>query len=123
MILAPKLRGRQASGYRWLTDERMERSRPSFPKSRSKARVDGRWVLREIICIRNNGLQCKDAPAVYGSPKTLYNRFVRWSRMGVFARISVELAQPGPDGALIMIDSTYAKAHRTAPSLSKGVRP
>ena len=40
--------------------------------------------------------------------------------MGVFARIFVELAQPGADGATIMIDSTHVKAHRTAASLSKG---
>jgi putative transposase len=65
-------------------------------------------------------LQWKDAPFVYGPHKTLYNRFVRWSRMGVFARIFVELAQPGPDGETIMIDSTHLKAHRTAASLSKG---
>ena len=61
-----------------------------------------------------------NAPAVYGPPKTLYNRFVRWSRLGVFARIFVELARPGPDGDVIMIDSTHLKAHRTAASLSKG---
>ena len=54
---------------------------------------------------------------MYGPPKTLYNRFVRWSRMGVFARIFVELARPGPDGDVIMIDSTHLKAHRTAASL------
>ena len=40
--------------------------------------------------------------------------------MGVFARIFAELAQPGPDGETIMIDSTHLKAHRTAASLSKG---
>ncbi len=79
-----------------------------------------RRVLGGIIYIRKNGLQWKDAPAVYGPPKTLYNRFVRWSRMGVFARIFVELAQPGHDGGIIMIDSTHLKAHRTAASLSKG---
>lgn len=59
---------------------------------------------------------------MYGLPKTLYNRFVRWSRMGVFARIFVEFARPGPDGQTIMTDSTYLKAHRTAGSLSKGGR-
>jgi hypothetical protein len=41
---------------------------------------------------------------------------------GQFARIFVELVQPGPDGAVIMIDSTHLKAHRTAASLSKGGR-
>lgn len=49
-----------------------------------------------------------------------HNRFVRWSRMGVFAWIFTELAQPGPEGDTIMIDSTHLKAHRTAASLSKG---
>jgi len=43
--------------------------------------------------------------------------------MGVFARIFVELAQPGADGDVIMIDGTHLKAHRTAAGLSKGARP
>ena len=28
-----------------------------------------------------------DAPAGYGPHKTIYNRFIRWSRLGVFNRI------------------------------------
>ncbi|WP_376780423.1 IS5 family transposase [Paracoccus jeotgali] len=108
------------SGYFWLTDVQMERLRPFFPKSRGKPRVDDRRVLSGIIYVKKSGLQWKDAPSVYGPPKTLYNRFVRWSRMGVFARIFMELAQPGADGDVIMIDSTHLKAHRTAASLSKG---
>ena len=42
--------------------------------------------------------------------------------MPIDTRIFVELAQPGPDGETIMIDSTHLKAHRTAASLSKGGR-
>lgn len=110
------------SEHFWLTEEQMDRLRPHFPKSRGKPRVDDRRVLSGIIYIKKNGLQWKDAPTVYGPPKTLYNRFVRWSRMGVFARIFAELARPGPHGATIMIDSTHLKAHRTAASLSKGGR-
>jgi hypothetical protein len=33
-----------------------------------------------------------DAPKEYGPPKTLYNRWKRWSDMGVFARIMTGLA-------------------------------
>ena len=95
----------------------MERLRPFFPKSRGKPRVDDRRVLN------GNGLQWKDAPWAYGPPKMLYNRFVRWSRMGVFARIFIELVQPGPDGEMIMIDRSRLTAHRTAASLSKGGKP
>nr|WP_273523848.1 IS5 family transposase [Rhodosalinus sediminis] len=112
------------SEHFWLTEEQMERLRPFFPKSRGKPRVDDRRVLSGIIYIQKNGLQWKDAPSVYGPPKTLYNRFVRWSRMGVFARILAELARPGAQGDTIMIDSTHLKAHRTAASLFKrGTRP
>jgi transposase len=99
----------------------MERLRPFFPRSGRKPRDDDRRVLSGIIYIKNNGLQWKDAPAAYGAPKTPYNRFVRLSRMGVFAWIFLELAQPGPDGDMIMIDSTYRKAHRTAASLPNRV--
>ena len=108
------------SGQFWLTDEQVERLRPHFPKARGKPRVDDRRVLSGILHVLRNGLRWRDAPAVYGPHKTLYNRFVRWSRLGVFARIFYTLAQPGRDGETIMIDSTHLKAHRTAASLRKG---
>lgn len=37
-------------------------------------------------------MQWKDAPAGYGPHKTLYSRFIRWSRLGVFDRIFAALA-------------------------------
>jgi transposase len=70
-----------------------------------RQRADDRRVLSGIIHVIRNGLRWRDAPSEYGPHKTLYNRFVRWSRIGVFARIFKDLARPGPDGATIMIDS------------------
>jgi transposase len=66
----------------WRTEAQMERSRPFFPKARGRARVDDRQVLSGIIHVQRNGLMWKDAPAAYGRPKTFYNCFVRWSRLG-----------------------------------------
>lgn len=40
----------------WLTDERMERPRPFFPKIHGKPRMDGRRVLNGAILINRNGL-------------------------------------------------------------------
>ena len=110
------------TGQFGLTHEQAERLRPHFPKARGKPRVDDRRVLSGILHVLRNGLRWQDAPAVYGPHKTLYNRFVRWSRLGVFARIFRTLAQPGRDGDTIMMDSTHLKAHRTAASLRKGGR-
>ena len=75
----------------WLTETQVERLRPFFPKSRGKPGVDDRKALSGIIFIQRNGLMGKHAPAAYGPPKTLYNRWKRWSRMGVCATIMMEL--------------------------------
>ena len=109
----------------WLTDEQMARLRPFFPKSHGKPRVDDRRVLSGIIFVNRNGLRWRDAPREYGPAKTLYNRWKRWSDMGVFARMMEGLAAADPEPKTIMIDATYLKAHRTATSLrlKKGARP
>ena len=107
-----------------LTLAQMRRLSPHFPLSHGIARVDDRRVLSGIIYVIRNGLQWRDAPTTYGPHKTLYNRFVRWSRMGVFDRIFAALAAQGGAPERLMIDSTHLKAHRTAASLlKKGLFP
>jgi transposase len=102
----------------------MARISPCFPLSHGVPRVDDRRVVSGIVYVIKHGLQWKDAPREYGPPKTLYNRFIRWSRMGVFDRIFGALAAQGPKPERIMIDSTHLKAHRTAASLlKKGLFP
>lgn len=114
----------------------LARLEPFFPKSHGRPRVDDRRVLSGIIFINRNGLRWCDAPREYGPPKTLYNRWKRWSRMGVFTRMMHGLASEAADEKTIMIDvepgqrhwferpgEGYLKAHRTASSLrvKKGV--
>ena len=102
-----------------LSHAHMRRIEPFFPRSRGLARVDDRRVVSGIIYVIRHGLQWKDAPPGYGPHKTLYNRFIRWSRLGVFARIFAALAAGGGVPKRLMIDSTHLKAHRTAASLLK----
>ncbi|WP_369126761.1 transposase [Saezia sanguinis] len=66
---------------------------PYFPVSHGITRIDDRKVINGIIHVLRNGLQWRDAPQDYGSYKTLYNRFVRWSCMGIFTQIFDALAQ------------------------------
>ena len=116
----------------WLTDEQMARLKPFFPLSHGVPRVEDRRVLSGIIFINRNGLRWRDAPADYGPHKTLYNRWFRWSRMGVFARILQELVRQDVETEMIMIDVEpvvrhwsenswrgHLKAHRTASGLRK----
>lgn len=103
-----------------LSPAQMSKIEPFFPKSHGIARVDDRRVVSGIIYVLKHGLQWKDAPEAYGPHKTLYNRFRRWTELGVFDRIFSHLA--ASDGApdIVMIDATHLKAHRTASSLLKG---
>jgi putative transposase len=103
----------------WLTQGQMRRIEPYFPLSHGMPRVDDRRVISGIIFVIRNGLRWRDAPKDYGPHKTIYNRFIRWSRLGVFNRIFAALAGEGPKPARLMIDATHLKAHRTAASLLK----
>ena len=107
-----------------LSAAQMRRIEPFFPLSHGVPRVDERRLISGIIFVLKNGLRWRDALAAYGPHKTIYNRFIRWSRLGVFNRIFAELAARGGKPDRLMIDATHLKAHRTAASLlKKGLFP
>jgi transposase len=102
----------------------MRQIEPYFPLSHGVPRVDDRRVISGIVFVIRNGLRWRDAPRGYGPHKTIYNRFVRWSRLGVFNKIFAELARKAGKSDQLMIDATHLKAHRTAASLlKKGLFP
>ena len=108
----------------WLSDAQMQEIAPYFPLSHGVPRVDDRRIVSGIIFVIRNGLRWRDAPKDYGPHKTIYNRFIRWSRMGVFDKILAALAAKGGKPNQLMIDATHLKAHRTAASLlKKGLFP
>jgi putative transposase len=107
-----------------LSEAQMRRIEPYFPRSHGVPRVDDRRVISGIVFVIRNGLRWRDAPREYGPHKTIYNRFVRWSRLGVFNKIFAELTRKAGQPRRLMIDTTHLKAHRTAASLlKKGLFP
>ena len=102
-----------------LSQAQLNRIQPYFPVSHGIPRVDDTRVISGIIYVIRYGLQWKDAPKAYGPYKTRYNRFVRWSRAGIFDTIFHELSRLQGPADCLMIDATHLKAHRTAASLLK----
>ena len=108
----------------WPSEAQMRRIEPYVPLSHGVPRVDDRRIISGISFVIRNGLRWRDAPADYGPPKTIYNRFIRWSRLGVFNKIFSALSAKGGKPDQLMIDATHLKAHRTAASLlKKGLFP
>jgi transposase len=80
---------------------------------RGKDRVDDRRVISGILHVLKSGCRWCDCPPEYGPPTTIYNRFVRWAKRGVWERFFQELANSGRSTQTQMIDSTHIKAHRS----------
>jgi transposase len=64
-----------------LTETQMQGLQPLFPKRGGKPWLNHRLAPSGEISIGKHGSQWKDAPCVYGPPKTPCPRFVLWSRM------------------------------------------
>ena len=106
----------------WLTDEQWERIEPHLPTDvRGKPREDDRRIISGIIHVLKSGCRWKDCPEAYGPSTTIYNRFNRWARRGIWEKLFRALAGLGRSADTQMIDSTHIKAHRSA-SGGKGGR-
>ena len=99
----------------WLSDKQWSKIEPLLPKDVSgKARVDDRRVISGILHVIKSGCRWCDCPPEYGPATTIYNRFIRWAKRGIWERLFVELAGRGRSTEVQMIDSTHIKAHRSA---------
>jgi transposase len=105
------------SGDAWTAIE------PHLPKNQPGARrVDDRRVISGIIHMLRCGGRWQDVPEAYGPATTIYNRWNRWSRRGVFKQILASLAGRGLVEEIGYLDSTYVKAHRSAHGAKGGRR-
>src|SRR3954469_12902559 len=96
---------------------------PLLPKVYAGARrKDDRRVISGIIHVLRSGCRWQDCPACYGPSTTVYNRFHRWSAKGIWRRLFEALVQT-TDQDIHMIDSTTAKAHRSAAGGKGGRMP
>jgi len=97
-----------------LTDFEWNAIKPLLPnKPRGVARVDDRQVLNGIFWVLRSGAPWRDVPERYGPYTTVYNRFNRWRKAGVWNRLMDGIAK-ACDGNIQMIDSTSVRVHQQA---------
>lgn len=103
-----------------LTDKEWAVIEPLLPPTRQGGvRSDDRRILSGIFYVLRTGMPWDDLPERYGPHTSVYNRFNRWSKQGIWQTIFEEVQARFPAGAE-MIDSTSIKAHRAAAGAEKG---
>jgi transposase len=96
--------------------------KPMLPnKSRGVPRVNDRRVLNGIFWVLRSGASWRDLPASFGPYTTCYNRFVRWRRAGVWAKLMRSLAG-AHDAAVQMIDTSIVRVHQHGACITQNRR-
>jgi transposase len=85
---------------------------PLLPnKPRGVPRVSDRRVLNGIFYILRTGLPWRDLPKRYGSYTTVYNRYNRWSKAGVWLKVYGTLSARSPQ-SLMLIETSLLQGPR-----------
>ena len=104
-----------------LTEFEWRVIQPILPnKPRGVPRVDDRRVLNGIFYKLRSGVSWADLPERYGPYTTVFNRFNRWRKAGVWDRLMDEITK-AYDGDVVMIDSSSVRVHQHANAVKRGV--
>lgn len=87
-----------------------DRAAPA-PWSPGTPRVDDRPVISGILHVLKVRCRWQDTRAAYGTQTTIYNRYNRWARRGVWQQLFAKVAPSGSVPTELMLDATHVKAH------------
>ena len=76
--------------------------------------VDDRRVVSGILHMLRCAARWRDCPPEYGPYTTIYNRFNRWSRQGIWLAMFEAVTGQAAVIGTAAIDSSHMKAHRSA---------
>ena len=106
-----------------LTDKEWNAIRNFLPKERTERPgrpwTPHRQVINGILWILAAGAPWRDLPKDYGNWSTVYKRFCRWRKCGLWDRIYTSLLRKlerdcGIDDSLWCVDGSIVRAHRCA---------
>ena len=100
-----------------LTDAQWARLEPLLPPRKAgKARKDDRLVVHGILWKLATGAPWRDLPERYGPWQSVYTRFRRWTRAGVWDQIFGAIQRQADAAGQInwevqFVDGTVIRAH------------
>jgi transposase len=107
-----------------VTDEVWDRLAPLLPGKagdRGATGRDNRLFVEAVLWRVRTGLPWRDLPTAFGNWNSVFRRFRRWAKAGVFERVLKEM-RGTPDFEYALIDGTIVQAHQKAAGARGGLR-
>jgi transposase len=90
-------------------------------RTRGSSGRDNRMFVEAVLRIVRTGSPWRDLPDVLGAWNSMFRRFSRRSRKGVWWRI-FEALSADPDFEYLIVDSTIIRAHQHASGAERGLK-
>ncbi len=98
-----------------ITDDQWDRIKdllPGRPGGHGRVAADNRLFINAVLWIAKTGVPWRDLPERFGNSNSVWRRFDRWARKGVWKRVFAALQDP--DWEWLILDSTVVRAHQHA---------
>jgi transposase len=119
----PKLRAAKKRRYQpVLSDASWERMKPYITgdgRGRGAVGRDNRMFIEGVLWIARTGAPWRSLPAMFGEWNTVFRRFSRWSRKGIWQTI-FEVMADDPDFDYLIIDGIIMPAVQSGLAEQRG---
>jgi len=103
------LRRHEITDQQWNAIKDLLPGQEGYPGATAK---DNRLFVNAVMWIAKTGAPWRDLPDRFGKWNSVFQRFNRWCKAGVFSKIMEHLQDP--DLGVLMLDSTIIRAHQHA---------
>jgi transposase len=109
---------RELTNGQW---RRIEQLLPGKPGDKGRHGEDNRLFVDAVLWIARAGAPWRDLPQEFGNWNSVFQRFRRWAKKGVWQRVFNALIEH-PDFEYLIIDSTIVRAHQHAAGAKGGAK-
>ena len=107
-----------------LHDDQWERIAPRLPGKAGdpgRSAGDNRLFLEAVLWIVRVGAPWRDLPESFGNRNSVFQRFRRWTKSGVFEKVFQALSEDA-DFEYAIIDGTIVRVHQHGTGAKGGLR-
>ena len=110
------MRRHEISDEQWTA---IEHTLPGKAGDPGRTAVDNRLFVNAVFWIARTGAPWRDLPERFGPWNSVFRRFSRWCKRGVWGRV-LDLVEGDSELSNLLLDSTIVRAHQHAAGAKGG---